>query len=81
MKINKTFLYNKCNNETQERIDEFTVEELKTMYRVITGACRAGTDNFVNSLGKLKEKYSVREVIELTKGQYNAKIFERFFTR
>ena len=56
-----------------------TVEELKTMYRIITGACRAGTEAFVNSVRDLKETYTVRDAIEITKGQYNAEAFERFF--
>lgn len=59
--------------------DSFTVEELKTMYRVITGACKAGTEFFVNSLKDLKDKYTVREVIEMTDGQYNAEKFKEFF--
>lgn len=59
--------------------DSFTVEELKTMYRVITGACKAGTESFVNSLKDLKDKYTVREVIEMTDGQYNAEKFQAFF--
>ena len=56
-----------------------TAEETITMYRIITGACKQGTENFVASLGKLKEKYTVKEAIEITKGQYNAQIFEKFF--
>ena len=59
--------------------DSFAVEELKTMYRVITGACKAGTESFVNSLKDLKDKYTVREVIEMTDGQYNAEKFKEFF--
>ena len=58
---------------------ELTVEEMVTMYRVITGACRQGSESFVKSLGELKEKYTIREAIELTKGQYNAKKFAEFF--
>ena len=56
-----------------------TVEEAKTMYRVITGACRNGTEVFVRSLGKLKATYTPREIIDLTEGQYNAKRFAEFF--
>ena len=59
--------------------DSFTVEELKRMYRVITGACEAGTESFVNSLKDLKDKYTVREVIEMTDGQYGAEQFRVFF--
>ena len=58
---------------------ELTVNEAVTMYRVITGACRAGSQAFVDSLGELKEKYTIREAIELTKGQYNAEKFAEFF--
>ena len=58
---------------------ELTVEEMVTMYRVITGACRQGSESFVKSLGELKEKYTIREAIELTKGQYNAEKFAEFF--
>lgn len=57
-----------------------TVDEAKTMYRVITGACRAGTDAFVESLGDtLKERYTIREMLKITKGQYNAERFAEFF--
>lgn len=59
--------------------DSFTVEELKRMYRVITGACEAGTESFVNSLKDLKDKYTVREVIEMTERQYGAEKFKAFF--
>ena len=56
------------------------LEEAKTMYRIITGACRAGTEHFAQSLGdKLQETYTVREMIRVTKGQYNAEKFAEFF--
>ena len=58
---------------------EMTVEEAVTMYRIITGACRQGSEAFVNSLGELKEKYTVRECLELTKGQYGSETFAKFF--
>ena len=58
---------------------ELSVEEMVTMYRIITGACRQGSEHFVNSLGKLKERYTIREAIALTKGQYNAERFADFF--
>ena len=58
---------------------ELTVPEMVTMYRVITGACRQGSESFVQSLGELKERYTVREAVELTKGQYNAERFASFF--
>ena len=57
-----------------------TVPEAVTMYRIITGACRQGSEEFVKSLGdKLKARYTIRECIDLTRGQYNAKRFAEFF--
>ena len=58
-----------------------TKDEAITMYRIITGACRQGTERFVNSLGKLKDTYTVKEIIKLTKGQYNSECFENFFIK
>ena len=59
--------------------DSFTVEELKTMYRIITGACQQGTKEFVDGLKDRKERYTIREAIKLTDGQYNAEKFKEFF--
>ena len=58
---------------------EVTKDEAITMYRIITGACRAGTDNFLSGIKEFKEKYTVREIVELTTGQYGGDIFKRFF--
>lgn len=57
-----------------------SAQDAITMYRIITGACRAGTEQFVGSLGKLKESYTVREIMEITDGQYNSDAFKKFFT-
>lgn len=60
--------------------DVVSTSELITMYRIITGACKQGTETFVKSLGKkLKNKYTVKEAIELTKGQYGSSNFKNFF--
>ena len=50
-------------------------------YRVITGACALGTRHFCESVlgDNKKDKYTIAEVIELTKGQYGAKTFKNFF--
>lgn len=59
---------------------EMTVEEAKTMYRIITGACKQGTQAFVDSFGdKLKERYTIHEILELTRGKYGAERFAQFF--
>ena len=61
---------------------ELTFEEAIESYRVITGACSAGTKMFVeNGLQKRKEKYSISEIISLTKGQYGNETFNSFFNK
>lgn len=61
-------------------IDEpIPTDKMISMYRIITGACRQGTDAFLRSLGKMKDSYTVREAIELTNGQYGAVAFKKFF--
>ena len=60
--------------------EEHDTEELATMYRVITGACRQGTQAFVDGLGdRLKTRCTIREAIALTKGQYGSQKFAAFF--
>lgn len=59
---------------------EKTVEELMVMYRVITGACQQGTNTFVDNLGSCrKDRYTIKEVIALTSGQYGSDRFAEFF--
>ncbi len=55
------------------------LEEMKTMYRIITGACEAGTNNFIKSLPEVKETYTIREVVGMIEGQYGAETFKKFF--
>ena len=52
-----------------------------TMYRVITGACRAGTEQFLSTIKEFKAEYTVREIVELTRGHYGATVFADFFNR
>ena len=49
------------------------------MYRIITGACKAGTERFLQTLGQLKDEYTVWEIIEITRGQYGAAMLQKFF--
>lgn len=58
-----------------------TAEEAITMYRIITGACKAGTLHFIDGLKEIKESYTVKELIEITNGQYGSGVFKRFFTK
>lgn len=60
--------------------EERSLEDLMTMYRVITGACRQGTQAFVDGLGdRRKERYTIREALALTRGQYGGERFAEFF--
>ena len=60
---------------------ELIFEECIACYRIITGACAAGTRDYIeNRLPKpRKEKYTIREMINLTKNEYKGKTFEEFF--
>ena len=60
---------------------EVSKDEAITMYRVITGACRQGTESFVSSLRDAKDRYTVREMISITQGQYGSRTFAEFFYR
>ncbi len=60
---------------------ELTYNEAVIAYRVITGACRAGTQQFLDSIKEKKEKYTVAEIIEITKGQFGSTVFENFFKK
>ena len=62
---------------------ELTFEECIECYRVITGACAAGTRDYVeNRLPKPhKEKYTIREIIDLTDGEYGSNALKEFFTK
>ena len=62
---------------------ELTFEECIECYRVITGACSSGTRNYVeNRLPKPhKDKYTIREMIELTEGEYNSDKLKEFFMK
>lgn len=50
------------------------------MYRTITGACATGTRNFIYSKGLQKKSFSVKEIMEITKGNYGSEEFKKFFS-
>ena len=54
-------------------------EDAIVMYRVITGACQQGTQSFLDSLREIKNEYTIREIVELTKGHYGSSVFSDFF--
>ena len=63
--------------------DKMSYEDAIVMYRVITGACSGGTEDFLNSHPELstKKKYSVMEIIDLTSGQYGNDSLAKFFAK
>ena len=63
--------------------DSLTFEEAIAAYRTITGACSPGTRDYIeNRLPKPhKEKYTIREIITLTKGEYRSEVFADFFIK
>jgi hypothetical protein len=57
-----------------------TFEEAVTCYRVITGACSLGVKDFVENRLKDKKKiFSVKDIIEVTAGEYGSEAFKMFF--
>ena len=57
-----------------------TLREAIEAYRVITGACAAGTRGFVESITP-KKKYTIAEIITLTKGRFGNLEFAEFFAQ
>ena len=55
-----------------------TKDEAIECYMTITGACGAGTKYFIDNLNKVKTKYSIKEIIDLTKGHYGNQEFHNF---
>ena len=62
---------------------ELTYNEAVVCYRVITGACRAGTQDYLEKRlpEPKKEKYSIKEMIELTKNEYGGRTLQEFFDK
>ncbi len=62
---------------------ELTFDEAVACYRVITGACRAGTQDYLEHRlpEPVKEKYTIREIIDLTKDEYGGDTFREFFEK
>lgn len=51
------------------------------MYRAITRACKSGIKHFMKTkMGEEKEEAMVREIIELTRGQYGNNTLEQYFS-
>ncbi len=78
-------LYKLSSRDTSEfkgwKLDkQVTLAEAIRAYRSITGACEGGVRNFCE--GKtLAKKFTVKEAIALTAGQYGDKVFAEFFQK
>jgi len=58
---------------------ELTYEEAVMMYRVITGSCRYGVNQFIEENSIEEKNYTVGEILELTHGQYGHERLKDFF--
>ena len=77
-------LAERCGAEQYENVcldDVFSLDDMISMYRVITGACAFGVNQFIGGLNTVKERYTPREVIELTRDAYGGRAFRKFFEK
>jgi hypothetical protein len=66
--------------ENLKLTDTLSFEDAIMCYRVITGACSFGTKDFVsNRLKNKQKKYSIEQIIEVTKGEWGYRTFANFF--
>lgn len=77
------------NSTEEERIKAFKIkfpfydekynnEDLFAYHHVLTGSCRMGRENFCTNHGiDMNDKTSVREFVELTKGDYGGEIIKK----
>jgi len=63
-------------NKTLDSVLSF--EDSILAYRCITGACSGGVENFLLKT-TTQDNYSIKEIIELTKGYYRNNDFKNFF--
>ena len=79
----ESLLY-KISDRDKSVYEKWTLDKIITKrqaiesYRVITGACESGCRHFVESVGKTKRNYTVKEIIELTKCQYGQREYSGF---
>ncbi len=58
-----------------------TKEEMILCYRVITGACQFGVQDFISRKCPNVEKISIKKVLKLTEGEYGHQKFYDFFNK
>ena len=59
--------------------DKLSLEDAVTCYRVITGACSGGVEDFLERESMNKNELTIGEIIELTKDTYAGDTFAKFF--
>ena len=73
----------KTGERNVEQYKDMPVDTIKTptewafIYRMITGACAYGIDQFMKSKGKLKKKYTLAEIIDETRGAFGHDVFTK----
>ena len=83
-KAKKDFIYKRATSNLS-KFESYTLDTILSLtdcielYSSVTGACTYGVKKFCKEHKELKKEYSVKEVIELTKGQYGNRRFEEFF--
>jgi hypothetical protein len=60
---------------------ELTYSDAIKMYRVVTGACSAGTKDFIQSHNIETRSYTVKEILKLTNGQYGHNQLQSFIAK
>jgi predicted nucleic acid-binding Zn finger protein len=60
---------------------QLSYDDAIIMYRVITGACSGGTEQFLSAHPELstRKKYTIKEILEKTQGQYGSETLKTFF--
>lgn len=85
----KDLVYKISNRDTSRYSDMsmdsvLSFEDAVECYRVITGACSMGTRHFVEDVlaaKDRKDRYTIREMVALTQGQFGAEKFANFFKK
>ena len=84
--FDKYFEYDEAINRGLLQLDIYNLDSLvdiptaAKIYKICTGACDEGIQDFIKSLKNPKDLYTIREIIDLTENQYiNHDIFKSYF--
>lgn len=79
-------MYKKNRDKAEELYGDYTLDtyvninQVIVFYRTVTGACRKGSEQFLESLNYPDRQVTVREIIQITRGQPFSDRLELFFT-